>query len=130
MRWPLAKKYSCYIVIKYQNHQHNQEKQTDLLSDFSDFDTDRAALDCFDKKKQQVTAIQHRYGQSRLIMAKLMLINAIKEIKLPTPALAVPGHLSNHDRTAQGVGGDITFDQLGNNDHHQLGNFVCLDQTL
>jgi len=51
------------IIIKNQYHQQYKKKQAYLLGDFSDLNADRTTFDGFDRKEEQVPAVQDRDGQ-------------------------------------------------------------------
>jgi len=51
------------IIIKNQYHQQYKKKQTDLLGDFSDLNADRTTFNGFDRKEEQVAAVQDRDGK-------------------------------------------------------------------
>ena len=47
----LTEKYSCNVVVKHENHQHDQNEDSGLLGDFPNPDAHRSADDQLDKEK-------------------------------------------------------------------------------
>jgi len=51
------------IIIKHKHHEQNQDKHPDLLGDFPLFQADGFTCDPFNGEKNQMPAVQNRYGK-------------------------------------------------------------------
>ncbi len=127
---PSAGKYAHNIIVEHKNHQQNQDKNTGLLGDLAHADVDGAPDDRLDEKKHQMTAIQNRNGQ-KIEHGQIDAQYGNEKDQVGEPRFGLlPGHFSDHDRSAQCLGGYRPLDQLADAQQGQPGDLVGLIHAL
>ncbi|VTR70649.1 hypothetical protein DESC_820009 [Desulfosarcina cetonica] len=126
----LTRKQARNIVVEHKNHQQKQNKNAGLLGDLAHARVDRPAGDRLDEEKQQMAAVEHRNGQE-IEHGQVDTENGDEEDQVGQPRFGLlPGHLGNHDRSAQGLGGNGALDQLADAQDRQARDLIGLADTF
>src|SRR5271167_1522083 len=116
------------VIEDYERHQRHQQKQSDLEHRFPVTKFERLALYALEDEEQQVTAVEQRHRQ-QINDAKLEAQHHGKHRQVRQPPMRfLPGHLRDHDWSAERVAhGRTPAEDTGDSDHHLDGH---LDRSL
>ena len=82
------------------------------------------------EKEKQMTTIQNGYGQ-QVDDCQIDTNQGNEKNEITDPRFGlISSHFSNHDGSADGIGGDIAGNQFADDDHHQFDDIVGLFETL
>src|SRR5271166_3853942 len=111
------------VIEDYERHQRHEQKQSDLEHRFPVTKFERLTARALEDEEQQVTAVEQRHRQ-QIDDAELKAQHHGKHREVGQAAMRLlPGHLRDHDWSAERVAyGRTAAENAGDSDHHLDGH--------